>query len=137
MCDRCQRNAPQLKTAAMQLQSIPVSPKVWYLVGMDLIGPFKPTAMGHQFVLTMTDYFSKYVEAVPIKDKSAVSVARGIYEIYCRQGAPVHIITDQGKEFVNQVATCSYNDYNSKATYVYVCKAIVVHVQLKLNYMGL
>ena len=78
MCDRCQRNAPQLKTAAMQLQSIPVSPKVWYLVGMDLIGPFKPTAMGHQFVLTMTGYFSKYVEAVPIKDKSAVSVARGI-----------------------------------------------------------
>ena len=83
MCDRCQRNAPQLKTATMQMQSIPVSPKVWYLVGMDLIGPFKSTAMGHQFILTMTDHFSKYVEAVPIKDKSAVSesVARGIYEV--------------------------------------------------------
>jgi len=36
-------------------------------VGMDLIGPFSPTAMGYQFVLIMTDYFSKYVEAVPIK----------------------------------------------------------------------
>ena len=103
MCDRCQRNAPQLKIAAMQLQSKPVSPKVWYLVGMDLIGLFKPTAMGYQFVLTMTDYFSKYVEAVPIKDKSALSVTKGIYEVYCRQGAPVHIITDQGREFVNQV----------------------------------
>ena len=79
MCDRCQRNALQLKTAAIQLQSIPVSSKVWYLVGMDLIGPFKPTAMGYQFVLTMTDYFSKYVEAVPIKDKPALSVAKGIY----------------------------------------------------------
>ena len=66
MCDCCQRNAPQLKTAAMQLQSIPVSPKVWYLVGMDLIGLFKPTAMCHQFVLTVTDYFSKHVEAVSI-----------------------------------------------------------------------
>ena len=103
MCDRCQRNAPQLKTAAMELQSISVAPKVWYLVGMDLIGPFRPTAMGYKFVLTMTDYFSKYVEAVPIKDKSAVSVARGIYEVYCRQGAPVHVISDQGKEFINQV----------------------------------
>ena len=75
--------------------------------------------MDHQFVLTMTDYFSKYVEAVPIKDKSAVSVARGIYEVYCRQGVPVHIITDQGTGFANQVATCSYNNY-SKATYMYV-----------------
>ena len=46
--------------------------------------------MGHQFVLTMMDYFSKYVETVPLKDKSAVSVAREIYEVYCRQGAPAH-----------------------------------------------
>ena len=88
----------------MELQSISVESKVWYLAGMDLIGPFRPTVMGYQFFLTMTDYFSKYVEAVSIKDKSAVLVARGIYEIYCRQGAPVHIINDQGKEFVNQIA---------------------------------
>ena len=103
MCERCQRNAPQLKTAAIELQPIAVAPKVWYLVGMDLIGPFKATAQRHQYVLTMTDYFTKFVEAVPIEDKSAISVARGIYKVYCRQGAPVHIITDQGKEFVNQV----------------------------------
>ena len=36
-----------------------------------------------------------YVEAVPLKDKSAVSVAGGMYEVYCRQGAPVHAIRDQ------------------------------------------
>ena len=103
MCERCQRNAPQLKTAAIELQPIAVAPKVWYLVRMDLIGPFKATAQGHQYVLTMTDYFTKFIEAVPIEYKSAISVARGIYKVYCPQGAPVHIITDQGKEFVNQV----------------------------------
>lgn len=103
MCDRCQRNAPQLKTAAMDLHPVKVFPQVWYLVGMDLIGPFQPTAAGSKYVLTMTDYFSKYVEAVPIPDKSAVSVACGIYKVYCRHGAPVSIICDQGKEFVNQV----------------------------------
>jgi len=59
----------------------------------------------------MMDYFSKYVEAVPIKDKSAVSVARGIYEVYYRQGAPIHI-SDQRKEFVNQVA--KYIPYSVK-----------------------
>ena len=125
MCERCQRNARQLTTAAMELQSIPVAPKVWYLVGMDLIGPFRPSAIGHQFVLTMTDYFSKYVEAVPIKDKSAISVARGIYEVYCRQGAPVHIISDQGKEFVNKVYIYIYTYSNVSlvrvAMYGYVC----------------
>ena len=68
-----------------------------------MIGPFKPSKGGYKFVLTMTDYVSEYVEAVPIVDKSAISVASAIYKVYCQQGAPVHIITDQGKEFVNQV----------------------------------
>jgi len=33
--------------------------------------PFKLSLHGYKFVLTMTGYFSKYVEAVPIVDKSA------------------------------------------------------------------
>ena len=124
LCDRCQRNAPQLKMAAMELQPIAATPKVWYLVGMDLIGPFKKTTEGYQYVLTMTDYFTKYVEAVPIIDKSGISVARGIYKIYCRQGAPVHIITDQGKEFVNQVSKCTI------AVQVYVCLFLHVFIYI-------
>ena len=43
--------------------------------------PFKPSALGYKFVLTVTDYFNKYVEAIPIPDKSADSVAKGIYKI--------------------------------------------------------
>ena len=83
MCERCQRNAPQLKAAAMELHPITVTPQVWYSVGMDLIGPFKPSALGYKCVLTVTDYFSKYVEAIPIPDTSADSVAKAIYKIYC------------------------------------------------------
>ena len=64
-------------------------------------------------------YVGKYVEAVPLKDESAVSVARGIYKVYCRQGAPVHIISDQGKEFVNQVAI--YNSYIFMSMHAWLC----------------
>ncbi len=85
---------------------------------MDLIGPFKVTPEGYKYVLVMIDYFTKYVEVSPIPDKSAISVSRGIYRIYCRQGAPVSIICDQGREFVNQVnnntlrLTFSQNHHN-------------------------
>ena len=58
----------------MELNPVKVEPQVWYLVGMDLIGPFQPTAEGNRYVLTMTDYFSKYVEGVAIPDKTALSV---------------------------------------------------------------
>ena len=87
----------------MELNPVKVEPQVWYLVGMDLIGPFQPTAEGNRYVLTMTDYFSKYVEGVAIPDKTALSVARAIYKVYCRHGAPSCIISDQGKEFTNWI----------------------------------
>ena len=92
-----------LQSQAPELHPIPVNADVWSLVGMDLIGPFQVTSQGNQYILTLTCHFSKWVEAFAIPDKSASSVALGIYKAYCRHGAPNNIITDQGREFVNQV----------------------------------
>ena len=108
-CDRCQRQQPLLKSQVPELHPIPVDAAVWCLVGMDLIGPLKKTSRGNQYVLTMTCYFSKWVEACAIPDKTAVSVASAIYSAYCRHGAPNNIITDQGREFVNEVNMCLHH----------------------------
>jgi hypothetical protein len=36
--------------------------------GMDMIGKINPpSSKGHQFILAITDYFTKWVEAVPMK----------------------------------------------------------------------
>jgi len=36
--------------------------------GIDLIGQIYPlSSMGHKFVLVATDYFTKWVEAIPLK----------------------------------------------------------------------
>ena len=86
-----------------EFHPIPVPASVWSLMGMYLIGPLKVTTRRNQFILTMTCYFSKWVEAFALPDKSADSVARGIYAACCRHGAPNDIITDQGREFVNKV----------------------------------
>ena len=103
-CDRCQRMQPLQSASTSELHPIPVKPQVWNLVGMDLVGPLKKTLKGNQYILTMTCYFSKWVEAYPLPDKTAHSVAKAIYASYCRHGAPNNIITDQGREFVNQVS---------------------------------
>ena len=48
----------------------------------------------------MTDALTKYVELVPLPNKEADTVANAIFDKwYCRFGAPIDIITDQGKEF--------------------------------------
>ena len=101
-CDRCQRNSPQTKTFDV-LHPVKVVPKPWYLIGIDLIEAPTTSKKGTKYLLTQTDYFTKYVEAVPLPDKSAYGVAKGLYATFCRHGAPVHVISAQGREFVNQV----------------------------------
>lgn len=51
----------------------------------------------------MMDYFTIWIEAKPLKDKTARSVAVFIYETICCHGVPAIQINDQGREFVNNV----------------------------------
>lgn len=56
-------------------------PKVWCQVGMDWIGPMPETPRGNKYIVTLTDYFSKWAEAAPLPDKSAIGVAKFIYSV--------------------------------------------------------
>ncbi len=35
-------------------------------MGMDLIGPLPETTRGNKYIVTVTDYFSKWAEAAPL-----------------------------------------------------------------------
>lgn len=78
--------------------------EVWELIGIDLTGPLPKTSSGFQYILTATDYFSKWVEAFPLKTKSASEVAQHLCSIIYRHGCPKRILSDQGREFVNEVS---------------------------------
>jgi hypothetical protein len=48
----------------------------------------------------MTDSLTKYVELVPLQNKEATTVAEAIFDKWiCCFGAPLDLVTDQGKEF--------------------------------------
>ena len=59
---------------------------------------------GYKHLIVLIDYFSKWSEAKPVKDKSAPTVARFLYEVMCWHGCFKTQINDQGKEFVNEVS---------------------------------
>jgi len=47
--------------------------------GMDVMGPISPpTFKGHRFILAITDYFSKWAEAVLLKEVKASNVIKFI-----------------------------------------------------------
>ena len=56
-----------------------------------------------RYIITCTDYFTKWVEAMPIPTKEAKGVANFLYSLFCRHGVPKRIQSDQGREFVNSL----------------------------------
>lgn len=68
------------------------------------IGPLPETPRGYKYIVTATDYFSKWPEAAPLPDKSAIGVANFLFKLFCHHGWPEVIISDQGREFVNEVS---------------------------------
>ena len=49
------------------------------LVALDFVGPMStPSESGNSYLLVMVDYFTSYVEAVPLPDRRAGKVAQAI-----------------------------------------------------------
>lgn len=71
----------KITTGTPHLHPIPVK-SPWYQVGIDFVGPISPTADdGSVYILTITDYFTKWVEAIPTVDKSAASVSTALFKV--------------------------------------------------------
>ena len=71
---------------------------------MDFIGQINPPSLkGHRFVLVATDYFTKWTEAVPLKNMTQREVIEFITEhIIHRFGIPQTLTTDQGSSFISK-----------------------------------
>jgi len=72
--------------------------------GMDVVGPINPpSSKGHRFILAATDYFSKWAEAIALKEVKAENVENFIRtNLIYRFGVPARIISDNGTNFKNR-----------------------------------
>ncbi|KAM1514561.1 hypothetical protein ACFX10_013760 [Malus domestica] len=60
------------------------------------------SSAGEAYILAATDYFSKWAEAIPLKEVKKETVVRFIKEhIIHRYGVPRYIVTDNRKQFSN------------------------------------
>ena len=72
--------------------------------GIDLIGQiFPPLSKGHKFILVATDYFTKWVEAIPLKTVTSKNMVDFVKEhIMYYFEIPQIITTDQGTMFTSE-----------------------------------
>ncbi|XP_026435817.1 uncharacterized protein K02A2.6-like [Papaver somniferum] len=93
-----------------------VTPCPFHSWGLDIIGPINPTSsLRHKYIITATEYSTKWVEAIPLRDNSGATIVAFIKEhIICRFGAPMIICSDNGTPFVNQTVIDLLDQYGIK-----------------------
>ena len=64
-------------------------------LGINLVGPLRE-CNGMKYIAIAVCYFTKFVEAKPIPEKTGVQVAGFIYDLLCQYGCFQIAISDQG-----------------------------------------
>jgi len=101
VCPCVKRKAPHRRKEA-ELQSIQTSHPL-ELVGIDFLHLDKCCG-GYEYLLVITDHFTRYCQAYPTRNKSARTAAERLFgDFMLRFSMPKHLLSDQGKEFDNEL----------------------------------
>lgn len=99
ICQKRKRNQDR-----PEVFSSKITPKPFYHVGIDVIGPLPMTLTRMRYVIVAIDFFTKWVEAKAVSVANAHEITQFLYEdVICRHGIPYQLTSDRGTEFVNEL----------------------------------
>jgi transposase InsO family protein len=120
-CDVCQRVGKPYRR-----DEIPLAPQMnlqefekW---AIDFVRPINPPGKhtGERYIITATEYLTRWDEARAVKDCSATTAAHFIFDdIITRFGFPKTLMSDQGTHFINKTVetlTKEFAVYHQKST---------------------
>lgn len=98
-CHTCQMNKISNKPAKAPMGNMSTGAPMDRL-SIDILGPLPRTPRGNKYILVAMDYFSKWVEILPVPDQTSETCADKILnEVIARYGCPQSIHSDQGRNF--------------------------------------
>ena len=90
-CEECQLHGGRRTRAPMT--PLPVMGEPFRRIAMDIVGPLPRTGRGNHFILVVSDYATRYPEAVPLRSISAGKIAEVLIDLFARHGIPEEILT--------------------------------------------
>ena len=87
--------------------------------GIDVIGEIKPnSSLLHKYILTATDYFTRWVEAIPLRKVNEDEVISFLQDhIMTRFGVPSSLVFDNAKYFSSIKITAFAHEKGIKLHY--------------------
>ena len=76
------------------------------IMAMDIVGPFPESENKNSYVLVVADLFSWWMEAFPIPNQEAITVADKLVDgVFMCFGVPSQLHSDQGSQFESRAGT--------------------------------
>ena len=110
-CDRCTRAKSPPRKIVTPMESI-VATRPLEIIALDFITVEK-SSDNFETILVLTDVFTKFSQAIPTRDQTAVTTAKVlINEWFYKYGIPAKIHTDQGSNFQSELMKQIYKLYS-------------------------
>jgi len=116
-CKKCQRFTGKKNLKSLPLKSIIVSAPFQQQV-LDFIGEIRPLSIGkHHWILVATDYFTKWIEAIPTRNATHKVIINFLEGIITRFGCPSRLLADNAVSFKATPLVNFYEDYGIQLTH--------------------
>lgn len=102
-CKSCAGHNTRRFKAPGQMQLIEPPGEVFELVQMDFTGPLRRSTNGNRYIISITDYLSKYVISKAVPDDSARTAADFLIDVSLEFGSPHQLQTDRGTHFTSSM----------------------------------
>ena len=112
-CLECQKFSRKEKLHSLPLKPISIEApfQQW---GLDFIGEIHPPSIGqHKWILTTTDYFTQWIEVVPMRNATDTIIIKFLTEnILSRFGCPRKLVTHNAQSFKSEKLVSFYQNHS-------------------------
>ncbi|XP_055022408.1 protein NYNRIN-like isoform X2 [Boleophthalmus pectinirostris] len=88
-CPTCQKTSYVRQSDRALLQPLPMISTPFRRIAMDIVGPLVRSSGGHQYILVLCDYATRFPEAFPLRTVTALAVLCCRVQLFSRVG--VHL----------------------------------------------
>ena len=99
-CTRCQQSKLTTSPRA-PLCNIPIG-KPWEMIAVDVL-EVPVSKSNNRYLLVVQDYFTKWVEAIPMPDQTSLRISTELVKLFSMFGCPSILHSDQGRNFESTI----------------------------------
>lgn len=111
-CEICLANKSDHRPPPGLMGKCPEPSRPWQIISIDLCGPLPRSAKGYSFILVISDYLTKFVILVPLRQAIASAIVKAMEEqVFLTYGTPQLLICDNGVQFKSKEFNKLCEDY--------------------------